>query len=120
MALESTEGLGRAESAKGALGRGVGGDSFGANADAGPVVGATGVNGAAREDYGRESFVGAAGDGEVNFAAEDFAVFGDGGAMAGAGRVALGGCDHILGAVVDKLDWLAGFPREQRRVAGDH
>ena len=42
------------------------------------------------------------------------------GAMARARRMALGGGDHVLGAVVDHFHGLAGFPREQRGVSGDH
>ena len=41
----------------------------------GPVVGAGGVDGAAREDDGGEGGVGSAVDGEVDFAGEEFAVF---------------------------------------------
>ncbi len=65
------EGLRRAEAAEGSVGRDVGGHGFGADAEGGPVVGAGGVDGAAREDDGRERGVGAAVEGEVDLAAED-------------------------------------------------
>ena len=86
VALEREERLRRAKAAEGAVGRRVGGDGFCADADAGPVVGAAGVNGAAGEDDGRQSFVGAAVEREIDFASEKFAVFADGGADAGAAK----------------------------------
>ena len=45
--------------------------------------------------------------------------FADGGAMAGARWMALGGGGHVFGAVVAELDWMAGLHREQRGVAAD-
>ena len=75
----------------------------------GPVVGAGRVDGGAREDDGGESDVGASVEGEVDFSGEDFAVLGDGGAVAGAAGVALGGADEVFGAVVADLDGMAGL-----------
>ena len=43
----------------------------------------------------------------------------DGGAMARAGGMALGGGGHVFGAVVDDLDRVAGLHREQRGVRAD-
>ena len=118
--FERKERLRRAKSAKRAVRRSIGGNGFGANADAGPIVSAAGVNGAAGKNDGRESFVGAAVDGEVDFSAENSAVFADSGAMAGAGRMALRGGRHVFHAVVNNFDRLAGLHGEERGVGGDH
>ena len=85
VALGAEDGLRCAEAAEGSVGREVGGHGFGADSQRGPVVGAGGVDGAAREDDGGEGDVGSAVEGEVDFAAEDAAVFADGGAVAACG-----------------------------------
>ena len=77
-----------------------------------PVVRAGRVDGGAREDDGRERGVGAAVDGDVDLAGEEFAVSGDGGAMARAAGVTLGGGDEVFGAVVADLYRVAGFDGE--------
>ncbi len=119
VAFEREDALRSAEAAEGSVGRDVGGDGFGADGEVGPVIRAGRVDGAAGEDDGRERHVGAAVDGEVDLAGEEFAVFADGGAMAGAGGVALGGGGHVFGAVVAELDRMAGLHGEQRGVAAD-
>ena len=78
------------------------------------------MNGAAREDNGRQSLVGAAVNGEIDFAAENFAVFADCSAMARSRRMALGGGGHVFHAVVNHFDGLPGFPGEERGVRGNH
>src|ERR1700748_191338 len=77
------------------------------------------MNGAAGEDYRGEGAVGAAVDGEVYLAGEELAVLADGGAVAGAGRVALGGGGHVFGAVVAELDRMAGLHGQECGVAAD-
>ena len=77
------------------------------------------MDGAAGEDDGGEGGVGAAVDGEMDLAGEEFAFGGDGGADAGAGGVALGGGGHVFGAVVDELDGAAGLHGEQGGVGAD-
>ncbi len=111
---------GAPKSAERAMRRRIGGDGFGANADAGPIVRAAGVNGAARENDGRKSFVGAAVDGEVNFSGENFAVFAHGSTVARSGRMALGRGSHIFHAVIDNFHRFAGLHGEKRGMCGDH
>ena len=53
VALKREERLGRAEAAKGPVGRGVGGHGAGADGDVRPEVWAGGMDGGAREDDGR-------------------------------------------------------------------
>ena len=94
--------------------------ALGANANAGPIVSAAGMNGAARKDDRRESFVSAAIEGEIDFTGENFASFTDGGAMARAGRMTLRGGGHIFESVINNFYGLAGFHREERGVGSDH
>ncbi len=119
VALEGEDALRGAEAAEGSVGRDVGGHGFGADGEVRPVVGAGGVDGSAREDDGGEGGVGSAVDGEVDFAGEEFAVFADGGAVAGAAGVALGGGGHVFGAVVADFYGVAGLHGEQCGVAAD-
>ncbi len=119
VALEGEDALRGAESAEGSVGRDVGGHGFGADGEVGPVIGAGGVDGAAREDYGGERGVGSAVDGEVDLSGEEFAVLRYGGAVAGAGWVTLGGGGHVFGAVVADLDGMAGLHGEECGVAAD-
>ena len=119
VALEGEDALRGAEAAEGSVGRDVGGHRFGADGEVRPVVGAGGVDRSAGEDDGGEGCVGPAVDGEVDLAGEEFAVFADGGAVAGAGGVALGGCGHVLGAVVADFYGVAGLHGEQGGVAAD-
>ncbi len=81
--------------------RGVGGECLTANADAWPVIGTASVNGAAREDNGRQSCVGAAVNREVDLAAQDFTALADGGTMPRAGRMTLRGRRHVFQTVID-------------------
>ena len=74
MAFERENALRRAESAKGAVRRRVGGDGAAANAHVRAIVGTGGVDRAAREDDRRERLVGAAVDREVDVHGEEFAV----------------------------------------------
>ena len=68
---------------------------------------------------GGEGGVGAAVEGEVDLSGKEFAVLADGGAVAGAAGMALGGGGHVFGAVVAELHRMAGLHREQRGVAAD-
>src|ERR1700677_1915589 len=58
VAFEREDALRSAEAAEGAVGRNVSGHRFGADRHVGPVVGAGGVDCAAREDYGGEGGTG--------------------------------------------------------------
>ena len=118
--LEREEGLRGAKSAERAMRRHTGGDCFSANANAGPIVGATGMDGAARKDDRRQRFVSAAVNGEVNFSSENSAVSADRGAVARSGRMALGGGRHVFHAVIDNFHGFAGLHGEERGVSGDH
>lgn len=109
VALQGEEGLRRAKAAECAVGRRVGSNRSCADAGAGPEVGATGMNRTAGENDGRQSFVGAAVEREINFACDKFAVLADGGADASARRMALGGGGHVFHAVVNYFYGLAGF-----------
>ncbi len=84
VAFEGEDALRGAESAEGSVRRDVGCHRFGADGHIGPVVGAGSVDGASGEDYWRERGVGSAVDGEVDLSGEEFAVFADCGAVAGA------------------------------------
>ena len=113
MALQCKQGLGRAEAAKCPVRRDVGGHGLGMDGEIRPAVGAGRVDGGAGEHDGRQGHVGAAVDDDLDLAGEEFAVLGDGGPMAGAAGVALGGGDEIFGAVVADFDGVAGLHREQ-------
>ena len=78
------------------------------------------MDGSAREHDRGERFVGAAVDREIDVHGEKFSVAADGGAVAGTRRMALGGCGHVLSAIVDHFDGLAGLPGEQRSMGGEH
>jgi hypothetical protein len=119
VAFEREEGLGCAEAAKGPVGRDVGGHRLGADSEVRPVVGAGRVDAGAGEDDGRERDVGAAVDDDLDLAGEEFAVARDGGAVARARGMALGGGDEVFGAVVADFDGVARLHREQRRVRAD-
>ncbi len=77
------------------------------------------MDGSAGEDGGGEGEVGAAVEAEGDVSAEEFAVFADGGADAGAAGVALGGCGEVFGAVVADFDGVAGLHGEQGGVGCD-
>src|SRR5580704_13268172 len=79
--LEREDALGRSEAPESSVRRDVGGDGFGADDEVRPVVRAGRMDGAARENYGRERHIGAPIDGEVDFAGEQLAVLADCGAM---------------------------------------
>src|SRR5262249_24608611 len=74
VAFHGEECLGSAESAKGAVRRRVRGDGLAANGDIGPVVRATRVDRAARENDRRQRGVRSAVHDDVNFAAKNFSV----------------------------------------------
>ena len=110
--LKREQRLGRAEAAKGSVGRGIGGHGPGADGDVRPEVRAGSMDGGAREDDRRKRGVGATIEGDVDLAGEDFSVAGDGGAMARAAGVALGGRDEVFRAVVTDLYRVPRFHRE--------
>ena len=67
--LHGEQALRRAKAAKCPMRRRVGGNGFGADANARPEVGSTGMNRASRQNHGRQRGVGAAIDGEIDFSA---------------------------------------------------
>ena len=120
MTFESEDALRSAEAAESAVGRRVGGDGAAADADIGTFVRAGGMNGATGENDGGKSFVGAAVEREVDIHGEEFAFTGEGGAMAGARRMTLGGGGHVFRAIVNYFYGFTGFPGEKSGVAGEH
>ena len=112
--------LRRAEAAEGAVGRCVRHHDAAAHADRLGAVGTRCVDGGAREHDGAERDVGAAVEAQVDVDGEDGAVFRHGGAVADDRRVALGGSDEILVALVDHLHRAARLAREQHGVAGQN
>ena len=77
------------------------------------------MDGGAGADGGGERGVRATIDHNFNIRSEEFAFPADSGAVADAARMALGRGDHVFCAVIDDLDGMAGFIREQCGVAGD-
>src|SRR5580704_5711692 len=120
MAREGKDALRRAKSAESAMRRGVRSDRAATNAHIGALVGSRGVDCSSRQYYWRERFVSAAVDGEINLHRQEFAFARHCGAMPRQGRVALGGCHHVLRAVIDDLHGLARFPGQQRGMTSNH
>ena len=112
VAFEREQALRRAEAAERTVRRNVGGHRLCVHAQVRPLVGARGVDGAARKHDGRERGVGAAIDRKVDGAAEQLAVLRHGRAVTRTRRMSLGGGDHVFGAVVDHLDGMAALHRE--------
>ena len=120
MAFQGKHALRRAESAKSAVRRGVGGDGAAANAHVRAIVWTGGMDGPARKHDRRKSFISATIEREIDIHGQEFSVAIKRGAMTRSRWVALRSGDHVFGAIVDHLYGLAGFPREQRRVGGNH
>ena len=120
VALDRENALRRAESAKRAVRRRVGGHGLRADAHVGADVRPRRVNRSAREHHGRKRRVRAAVDHEIDVHGHEFAVARDPGAVPRARRMALGGRHHVFRAVVDDFHALSRLPCQQRRVRGDH
>src|SRR5579863_10174280 len=99
--LKRKKGLRRAEAAKRTVRRSIRGHSLGTDADTGPVVRTTGMNGAARKDNRRQGLIGAAINGEIDFTAQNLSIAAYRGAVTSPRRMALGGGRHILHAVIN-------------------
>ncbi len=120
VALDGENALRRAESAKRAVRRSVGGHGPRMDAHIGAEVRPRRVNRSAREHHGRKRRVRAAIDHEIDVHRHQLAVARDSGAMPRARGMALGGRHHVFRAVVNNFHALAGLPRQQRRVPRDH
>ena len=118
--FQREDALRRAESSKRAVRRIGGGKRAAADADVRARIRTGGVNHAARQHDGGERRVGTSVDVEIDFHGHQFAVARDAGTMPRARGMTLGGRRHIFGAIVNQLHRFARFPRQQRRVAGDH
>ena len=78
------------------------------------------VNRAARKHHRRQRAVSAAINNEFDVHRQQLSVFRDRGLMTRARWMPLGRRDHVFGTVVDHLHRLAGLPRQQRRMPGNH
>ena len=119
VSLERKQALRRAETAEGAVRRRIGRDGAAAQPHVRAEIGPGGVNRAAGQHDGRQRAVRAAVDDEVDVHGHEAPVSRYRSPMPRPRRMALGGRDHILGAIVNKLHRRAGLPGEKRRVAGD-
>ncbi len=100
--------------------RNVGRHRLALNADVRTKVGTGGVNRSAGQHNWRERAVRATIDDEFDLLGEQLPIFCDGRLVSGERRMALGRRDHVLRAIIDDLDGLARFPRQQRCVSGNH
>ena len=92
-------------------------DDLAADDDVVAAVGHGAVQDAAEHHHVGNRQVGAAVEDEVAFDRGERAVLLDAGLVAHPHRMALGGVEDVLVALVDDLDRLAGLERRQRRVA---
>ena len=120
VALQRKQTLWSAEAAKSPVGRGIRGHGLGCDPDAGPVISAAGMDGAARKHYRGKGGVGSAVDREFNFAAQNLSIFTHRRAMACPRRMPLGGGRHVFHAVVNEFHRSSTLDCQQRSVRRDH
>ena len=113
------KGLGRAEPPERAVGWRVGHHHPAVDAHVVAAVRPGRVETSARQDHGAQRAVRAAVHHHRDVHGRQRAVVHDAGAVPHDGRMALGGGQHVLDAVVDQLDRAARLQRQQRRVAGN-
>src|SRR5271163_3799468 len=117
--FQGEEALRSAEAAKSAVRRDIGRDRPGVHAKIRPPVWTASVNRGAGEHDRRKCNVRSAVNDEVDFAAEQDAVFRYRSAMSCSAGMALGCAGHVFAAVVADLDRSSGLHRQERGVRAD-